>query len=616
MASRLSRLTLRTNFVLLCTFAGFVLTIGAILVFSAISVAGQATDRTVAVGSAQRLHILNDMYHDQTMAVVERAYASYLERDQEVLVDTAAELQAVIAGIGENYAESSNLDLPDETDEQMRIAQGLLSGYAHLAVGTVTGFSTAPATAKVQLTEFRQRFAEVAVSLQQITDTLTESVREAQVASARARQTAATVIFATFASTLLLLVAASAHISRTIRFSLAKVDGVAAAISSGNLTARTAHLPNDVIGELGASVDRMAGSLQATMESLEYNRARSVFGGELTSALEMVDTEVDVHLTIARAMTAVGSDARMEMLLADSSDAKLESAVRHPVNGAPSCNVESPFGCVAVRRGAPVVFATSEDLDVCPRLIDRPDGPCSAVCVPVAFMGRAIGVLHVTAGPDHPPASETVERLKALAAAAGSRIGTVRAFDASQRQAATDPLTNLLNRRSFEAEVGSLIRRGMPLSLAMVDLDSFKWLNDNHGHETGDRVLKMFSRVLKATVRDIDVVARWGGEEFAIVFSNVNAHIAAEALERVRATLAVEAANGDLPAVTASFGVADSTMSPLLEDMIRIADRALYAAKDAGRDCVRLGRSSDAARTDRPRHDTTAQVDPAQLVGH
>ena len=185
-----------------------------------------------------------------------------------MLVDTAAELQAVIAGIGENYAESSNLDLPDETDEQMRIAQEQLSGYAHLAVGTVTGFSTAPATAKVQLTEFRQRFAEVAVSLQQITDTLTESVREAQVASARARQTAATVIFATFASTLLLLVAASAHISRTIRFSLAKVDGVAAAISSGNLTARTAHLPNDVIGELGASVDRMAGSLQATMESL------------------------------------------------------------------------------------------------------------------------------------------------------------------------------------------------------------------------------------------------------------------------------------------------------------------------------------------------------------
>ncbi len=170
-------------------------------------------------------------------------------------------------------------------------------------------------------------------------------------------------------------------------------------------------------------------------------------------------------------------------------------------------------------------------------------------------MGRLLGVLHVT-GPAHqPPSSGTVDRLKTLATASGTRIGTVRAFDASQRQAATDPLTGLTNRRSFEADVSRLIRRGMPVSIAMADLDHFKWLNDTHGHEIGDRALKMFARVLTATVRDIDVVARWGGEEFVIAFSGGNATVAAEALERVRASLAVDAAIGDLPTLWTKAGV-------------------------------------------------------------
>ncbi len=138
-----------------------------------------------------------------------------------------------------------------------------------------------------------------------------------------------------------------------------------------------------------------------------------------------------------------------------------------------------------------MVFETSDKIDVCSRLLDRPDGACSAVCVPVAFMARALGVLHVSGRPNDPPTAETVDRLNVLATAAGARIGTVRAFDASQRQAATDPLTGLLNRRSFEAEVAGHLRRGTPVAIAMADLDHFKWLNDRHGHETGDRALKL-----------------------------------------------------------------------------------------------------------------------------
>ncbi|MFN0026053.1 MAG: diguanylate cyclase [Acidimicrobiales bacterium] len=519
-------------------------------------------------------------------------------------------LADVRALIENNEAAASTLELNDDAQHDLDKAHNLLVDYLATASATINGFNDKTAVVDSSIDAFRLEFERVGEEMQAITDHLTADVYQAQLENARDRRSANLGIVWSLGSTFVVLLGATWLVARSIRRTLWHIQTVADQIASGNLTARTASLPPDVIGELGATVDLMAASLQTMVTDLETNRARSAFGSELTSALEMVDSELDVHLTIGRAMSAIDGDARMELLLADSSEAKLTSAVQHPQNGAPGCDVESPFGCVAVRRGAPVVFDHSENLDACPRLINRPEGECSAVCVPVGFMGRSLGVLHVT-GPAHqPPCPDTVDRLNTLATASGTRIGTVRAFDASQRQAATDPLTGLLNRRSFEAEVSGLIRRGMPIALAMADLDHFKWLNDTHGHESGDRALKMFARILASAVRDIDLVARWGGEEFVVAFSGGNAAVASEALERVRASLMVEAAHGDLPAFTSSFGVADSTMTPLLEDMVRIADRALYAAKDAGRDCVRIGRTSDANRTDRPQHDTTAQIDP------
>ena len=98
-------------------------------------------------------------------------------------------------------------------------------------------------------------------------------------------------------------------------------------------------------------------------------------------------------------MVEISPATPMELLLSDSSRAHLERAATSPTAGAPGCPVESPFSCVAVRRGSPVVFDSSEALNACPKLRGRPAGACSAVCVPVSFMGRALGVLHAT-GPD------------------------------------------------------------------------------------------------------------------------------------------------------------------------------------------------------------------------
>jgi diguanylate cyclase (GGDEF)-like protein len=278
----------------------------------------------------------------------------------------------------------------------------------------------------------------------------------------------------------------------------------------------------------------------------------------------------------------------MELLLSDSSRANLDRAASSPAAGAPGCPVQSPFSCVAVRRGHPVTFESSEALNACPKLRGRPEGACSAVCVPVSFMGRALGVLHAT-GPDGTTASpEEIAQLTTLATQAGARIGTVRAFEKTQLQAATDGLTGLVNRRTFETQIRALINGERVFALAVADLDYFKAVNDTHGHEAGDRALRLFAQVAEDALRDDDILARWGGEEFVFVLPELDRYQAVKILDRIRVRLA-EAHVGDHPRFTASFGVTDSTAAASLEQMMSIADSGLYESKASGRDCVTIG---------------------------
>jgi diguanylate cyclase (GGDEF)-like protein len=237
-----------------------------------------------------------------------------------------------------------------------------------------------------------------------------------------------------------------------------------------------------------------------------------------------------------------------------------------------------------------MTFERSTDLDACPHLRDRPDGDCSAMCVPVTVLGTPMGVLHTVGAPGELPSAVERAALESVAEQAGSRIGVLRAMAASELQATTDPLTGLLNRRSLEAELAALRDRHAEFAVAFIDLDHFKSLNDTYGHETGDRALRSFSRLLRRTVRDDDLICRYGGEEFVVVFPDATVREAEPVVERVVSTLSEAVRGGDVPAFTISVGLADSETASGHAEAIRQADEAMFRAKQAGRD--RIVRSS------------------------
>lgn len=170
-----------------------------------------------------------------------------------------------------------------------------------------------------------------------------------------------------------------------------------------------------------------------------------------------------------------------------------------------------------------------------------------------------------------------------------------RQKEAAEALARTDTLTGLANRRAFDEAATREIRRALrynePLALIMADIDRFKSINDTHGHHAGDRVLMSFAHTLQGSVREVDLVGRWGGEEFVILMPGTDIIEATQAAERMRQAVAAAPAHcEDLScSYTASFGVAAfSTAAPSLDALLGRADLALYRAKESGRDRVEV----------------------------
>jgi diguanylate cyclase (GGDEF)-like protein len=231
-----------------------------------------------------------------------------------------------------------------------------------------------------------------------------------------------------------------------------------------------------------------------------------------------------------------------------------------------------------------------------------PDNGGQPLVIPLGPDGSESAMLLLT-----PAGSDFGDQSRELALWLGSQaavaLENVRLHRIVERQASTDGLTELPNRRLFEETLASEISRaerfGGALALVLADLDDFKKVNDRYGHQAGDDVLREFAEVLRETVRDIDLAARYGGEEFAVLLPQTDLEGAESLAERLREAMAERRMSfvpGAAFTVTASFGVAAFPDAETPAALFAAADEALYRAKSAGKNCVVCADAGGAVR--------------------
>lgn len=349
-----------------------------------------------------------------------------------------------------------------------------------------------------------------------------------------------------------------------------------------------------VATELGRTTEQ----LNRSLAEQERRHAEVQLIGQMARALESPNSLKETFETIAvYGAKLLPATAGAVYMFRNSRDLLLkESEWGDPVGMIDSM---APEDCWALRRGQLHRMSGPHDL-VCPHWREASHLPDGAMCVPLIAQGEVLGLIclerrHGAEGVDPMDATQ-----QALALAASEQIAltlsNVRLREVLRQQSVADPLTGLFNRRymdeTLRRELARAMRKNMPLSVMVLDVDHFKRVNDVFGHEGGDMVLRAVAQQLREVVRESDVACRLGGEEFLLILPECTKQAAAaraEDMAKHLRQLRLQYSGQQIGAVTASFGVAtypdDGLDGPAL---IKAADRAMYQAKGAGRDRVML----------------------------
>ncbi|WP_306393999.1 sensor domain-containing diguanylate cyclase [Telluria beijingensis] len=252
----------------------------------------------------------------------------------------------------------------------------------------------------------------------------------------------------------------------------------------------------------------------------------------------------------------------------------------------------APADCWGLRLGK-VHLATPEHGLCCDHGAIWLDSRDTQTCVPMVSQGDVIGILVVAADRGDDNALDSTH-IATLAEQLSLAISNVSLRNTLRHQSTVDPLTGLYNRRFFDEslkrELARVQRSGSVCAVVMLDLDHFKRINDSYGHDGGDLVLQAASRVILQRVRASDVVCRYGGEELVLMLPDCGAEEAAKCAESIRQSLTaivIQHQGQTISNVSASFGVAEwRGQCEGEQDLLQMADRALYAAKKGGRNRV------------------------------
>jgi diguanylate cyclase (GGDEF)-like protein len=325
----------------------------------------------------------------------------------------------------------------------------------------------------------------------------------------------------------------------------------------------------------------------------QHERSRALL--ELSQAIASAGRSEDVAEQLVEAVPAVVDCDRVSAFLWRADEGVLTCGAMTGVYGDALEQVRSMrihlddtgiLGSLMESADPTPLFFTQDTDDEWLAGVMREQGSVALIVAPIVAHERFYGVLTVSAI-DRPerlkPTPDLLDRLAGVAAQSATAFDNARMIETMAHQAATDNLTGLLGHRAFhEALGGAFEDEAQEFTLATIDIDDFKLVNDSHGHPVGDEALRRVAQALRQSVRDEDAVFRVGGEEFAVLMPGLTATDALPVAERLRATVA--ATDFELP-LRVSIGLASwPSDAGSREELLQRADEALYAAKRSGKD--------------------------------
>ncbi len=397
----------------------------------------------------------------------------------------------------------------------------------------------------------------------------------------------------------LLALLAIVAVARGIVGRLRKYAIFAQHVAGGDLEARLEPRGGDELATLARSLNAMVEQLSASSrqrsasqaEEAGYRAAQDAF----SEILQVTETESEAHEILKLHLERGVPGSRVVVLNKNNSKDRLETTIALP-EGSPltePLRSAAPRSCLSVRLGR--IYDSGGDV---PTLLECEVCGVTAeqsTCLPLLVNGEVIGSVLV----DHEQPIDARARrcVHESVAQAAPILANLRHLALAEARAATDALTGLPNRRAIDDTLKRMIahasRSASPMAAILLDLDHFKQINDTFGHEEGDAVLASVGELLSSTVRTSDFVGRSGGEEFIALLPDTDTEGALEAAEKLRVRIAgVKLTHVDR-AISASFGVAVyPDVAGDAQMLLRLADRALYAAKAGGRNRVELAASS------------------------
>ncbi|MBN1126518.1 MAG: sensor domain-containing diguanylate cyclase [Sedimentisphaerales bacterium] len=299
----------------------------------------------------------------------------------------------------------------------------------------------------------------------------------------------------------------------------------------------------------------------------------------------------------------IGARLASFYILDETSDILHLEKNNHPflINNVVSLNQNPPSPMVAAVRSKELMLVSDLETHSRPNIQKTQrafaDNYSTKSCIiaPLICHNRVIGVLNLTdkVGAEK-FSTEDIAVLELFRQLIGASIGNVKLFEKTQKQAKSDGLTGMLNHRTFyedlEAELRRSQRYGGKISIIMADVDNFKPVNDTYGHRAGDMAIKQISRRLGACIRQIDIAARYGGDEFAVILPNTSLSDAVTVAERMVTMVSENPVvwEGHEIHLSLSVGVGQFDGASYIGDVTKATDAALYAAKQAGKNTVKV----------------------------